>query len=69
MNLIFTQPISPFPKVEKDSVTTAREREDLLLKKKIILERVLAKLKELILINSDKGPFIYRMSTLKGVAL
>ena len=47
-------------------MTTAREREELLMKKKVILERVLAKLKELILINSDKGPFTYMMSTLKG---
>ena len=50
-------------------MTTAREREELLMKKKVILERVLAKLKELILINSDKGPFTYMMSTLKGVTL
>ena len=50
-------------------MTTAREREELLMKKKVILERVLAKLKELILINSDKGTFINRMSTLKGVTL
>ena len=47
---IFTQ------QVEEDSVTTMSEKEELLLKKKVILERVLAKLKELILINSDKDP-------------
>ena len=64
----FTQPISLFPKVEEDSVTTAREREELLMKKKVILERVLAKLKELILINLDKGPFIYDVHTDGGYA-
>ena len=37
-------------------MTTLSEREELLMKKKVILERVLAKLKELILINSDKVP-------------
>ena len=42
--------------VEADSVTTRDEREELLMKKKVILERVLAKLKELILLNSDKDP-------------
>jgi len=47
---------SEISEVEEDSVTTAREREELLMKKKVILERVLAKLKELILINSDKDP-------------
>ena len=49
-------------------MTTAREREELLMKKKVILERVLAKLKELILINSDKGPFIYDVRTEGGYA-
>ena len=42
--------------MEADSVTTRDEREELLMKKKVILERVLAKLKELILLNSDKDP-------------
>ena len=37
-------------------MTTLSEREELLMKKKVILERVLAKLKELILVNSDKVP-------------
>ena len=48
-------------------MTTAREREELLMKKKVILERVLAKLKELILINSDKGPFICDVHTEGGL--
>ena len=42
--------------MEEDNVTTLSEREELLMKKKVILERVLAKLKELILLNSDKDP-------------
>ena len=37
-------------------MTTLSEKEELLMKKKVILERVLAKLKELILLNSDKDP-------------
>ena len=49
-------------------MTTAREREELLMKKKVILERVLAKLKELILINSDKGPFINDVHSEGGYA-
>ena len=49
--------------MEEDNVTTLSEKEELLMKKKVILERVLAKLKELILLNSDSGravSFLFR---------
>merc|ERR1712045_853515 len=47
---------SEISEVEEDNVTTLSEKEELLMKKKVILERVLTKLKELILLNSDKDP-------------